>query len=286
MPIMFCRMLLTVMLVLVAVDACRAQVFYSVVSPDGRQNWLLGTIHAEDERVLEFPPVLEQALKQIDTIALELVPRPESLEQLSEAMQLPEGERLSDRLDDGLYERVVSALRAYGLDARSVESLRPWAAALTLAQPPAETGRFMDLVLAQRAAESGAESRALETMAEQLAFFTSLGEQAHIALLESAIADHERGRADFEALVQAYLDADLARLRRLAECQLSDLPEEIQAHFRREGIVQRNLEMARRAQPMLERGSTLIAVGALHLPGEKGLVALLREQGNQVEAIY
>ncbi|MEX0916250.1 MAG: TraB/GumN family protein [Wenzhouxiangellaceae bacterium] len=271
---------------LVAIDACRAQVFYSVLSPEGRQNWLLGTIHSEDDRVLDFPPVLEQALEQADTIALELLPDQDMLEQLAAAMRLPRGQRLSDRLDDALYRRVVSALRDYGMARDSVDRLQPWAAALTLAQPPVETGQFMDLVLARQAVEHGAEPVALEAMDEQLAFFTGMGEQAHIALLESAVADHEHGREDFEALVAAYVDADLEQLRRLAECQLAHLSDDIKSRFREQGIVQRNDAMARRMQPLLDRGATLVAVGALHLPGEKGLIARLREQGNQVEAIY
>ncbi|MEX2499417.1 MAG: TraB/GumN family protein [Wenzhouxiangellaceae bacterium] len=280
------RALVVAAFALVAIDACRAQVFYSVLSPEGRQNWLLGTIHSEDDRVLDFPPVLEQALEQADTIALELLPDQDMLEQLAAAMRLPRGQRLSDRLDDALYRRVVSALRDYGMARDSVDRLQPWAAALTLAQPPVETGQFMDLVLARQAVEHGAEPVALEAMDEQLAFFTGMGEQAHIALLESAVADHEHGREDFEALVAAYVDADLEQLRRLAECQLAHLSDDIKSRFREQGIVQRNDAMARRMQPLLDRGATLVAVGALHLPGEKGLIARLREQGNQVEAIY
>ena len=45
-------LLIATLLAVFATQACRAQVFYSVVSPEGRHNWLLGTIHSEDERVL------------------------------------------------------------------------------------------------------------------------------------------------------------------------------------------------------------------------------------------
>ncbi|MCB8829204.1 TraB/GumN family protein [Escherichia coli] len=34
----------------------------------------------------------------------------------------------------------------------------------------------------------------------------------------------------------------------------------------------------------MDKGNAFIAVGALHLPGEKGLVALLRSKGFTVEA--
>lgn len=280
------HVLVAALFVVFAAQGCRAQVFYSVVSPEGRQNWLLGTIHSEDERVLEFPPVLEQALKQAEIVGLELVPDQEMLERLAAAMRFPEGQRLSEWLDEALYQRVGAALVEYGMAADSVDRLRPWAAALTLGQPPVRTGRFMDLVLARKAAEHGAVSVGLETLEEQLAFFTGLGEKAHLALLRQAVEDHERGMEDFEALVEAYLATDLQKLQQQARRQLSKLPESVQQSFRVQGITLRNIEMARRAQPLLDDGAALIAVGALHLPGEQGLVALLREQGNRVEAIY
>lgn len=280
------RVLVSMLLTAFALDAARAQVFYSVVSPEGRQNWLLGTIHSEDERVLDFPPVLEQALKQVDTVALELVPGREMLERLGEAMRLPEGQKLSSRLDASLYERARAALGDYGMGADSVNRLRPWAAALTLGQPPVRTGRFMDLLLARTAAENGAISVALETVDEQLAFFTGLGEQTHVALLRQAVENHERGLEDFEALLGAYLASDLEQLQQQARHQLAQLPESVQQKFRVQGITLRNIEMAQRAQPLLDSGNALIAVGALHLPGDSGLVALLRGQGNRVEAIY
>ena len=280
------RWAVALVLGLTMVEVCGAQVFYSITSPDDRQSWLLGTVHAEDARVLDFPPVLEQALRQADTVALELVPGQQEMDRLAAAMRLPEGQELADYLDDELHERVVAAMCDRGMQPEAAARLRPWAAALTLAQPPVKTGRFMDFVLAQRAVEQGAVAVALETMTEQLAFFTGMGQEAHIALLESAVDVHEQGGKVFEALVQAWLAGDLDKLVQLAEAQLSDLPDRIRNHFRQAGIVERNRNMARRAQPLIERGGTLIAVGALHLPGPEGMIVLLREQGNRVEVIY
>ena len=280
------RLAVALALGLAMIEVCGAQVFYSVASPDGRQSWLLGTLHSEDARVLDFPPVLEQALRQADTVALELVPAQQQMDRLAAAMRLPQGQELADYLDDGLHKRVVAALRDRGMQPEAVARLRPWAAALTLAQPPVKTGRFMDVVLAQRAARHGAVAVPLETMSEQLAFITGMGRGAHIALLESAVDDHEQDGEAFEALVQAWLAGDLDKLVQLAEAHLSDLPVSVRSQFRQAGIVERNRNMAKRAQPLIERGRTLIAVGALHLPGPEGMIALLREQGNRVEAIY
>ena len=43
--------------------------------------------------------------------------------------------------------------------------------------------------------------------------------------------------------------------------------------------------MAERAAPILAGGNVFIAVGALHLPGNEGLIELLRKQGFTLTAV-
>jgi len=57
------------------------------------------------------------------------------------------------------------------------------------------------------------------------------------------------------------------------------------AAFETAMITSRNHTMAANAGPMLARGGAFVAVGALHLPGEEGLVELFREAGYAVTAV-
>ena len=57
------------------------------------------------------------------------------------------------------------------------------------------------------------------------------------------------------------------------------------AEFEERVVTLRNHVMAERAGPILDRGNAFIAVGALHLPGEQGLVALLTQAGYTVSAV-
>jgi hypothetical protein len=279
-----CRCVALALLLLA--NAASAQVFYTIRDASGDVDWLLGTLHSEDPRVLAFPPVLEQALLQADYIALELVPDREVLARLQAAMRLPEPERLGDRLDPALYRRTIEALAEYGVPPEAADRLRPWAAAMTLAQPPMRTGAFMDVALARRAARAGVRTVALETVDEQLGFFTGLEPEVHVRLLENALAEIDRGRDTFEKLVDAYLAGDLSALSALAEAQLRPLPPSARTRFRREGLLRRNRRMVERVVPVLERGATLVAVGALHLSGDCGLIALLEARGYAVEPVY
>nr|WP_240956273.1 TraB/GumN family protein [Wenzhouxiangella sp. XN79A] len=262
------------------------QVFYTVETGDGRLSWLLGTLHTEDPRVLDLPPVLVQALADAERIALELVPDAEMLGALNVAMMLPRDERLSALLDERLYADILELLDPYGLGPSAVERMRPWAVAMTLALPPPETGLFMDMALAFRGVRHGADMVALETLDEQLAFLTGLGRDAHIEMLALAVDDLKRGRTLFETLIRAYLARDADRLRELTERELARMGPAIRERFEREGLTERNARMAERAAPLIDQGRTLVAVGALHLPGEDGLVARLRAMGYRVEPIY
>lgn len=268
------------------VGHAHGQMFWSVTDEDGRQNWLLGTMHSEDPRLLDFPPALMDALRESQRVALELVPDTSMLERLNQAMNYDSG-RLNEVLEPDLYARVVELLdQAYGMGEPAVRRMKPWAAAMTLSMPPPQTGLFMDLALSFRASGMGKDVVALETLDEQLAFLEGLSERAQIELLRQAVADFEQIDEVFETMIGLYLSSDLAALEEYSRGQLDDFDDEIASHFNQVGLIDRNKVMLERAVPYLAEGGVLIAVGALHLPGEHGLIELMRQEGYTVEGIY
>lgn len=274
------------LLVVLLPTVASAQVFWSLSDDEGRQNWLLGTVHSEDARLLEWPEPLIEALLEADRMALELVPDQAMLARLFEAMHSESG-HLATLLTPDLYAKVETTLvDDYGLDRAAVGRMRPWAVALTLATPPARTGMFMDLMLSLRASGAGLEVLALESIDEQIGFLGSLSVAQQVSLIEHAVAQRDRFAVQFEALITAYLAGDLERLAELADEQMAVIDEAIQIHFREVGLVDRNRRMLKRARPWLEEGGLIIAVGALHLPGEHGLLALLRQEGWHLEGVY
>lgn len=282
----FRRVLLALLMLALAAPVARAEVFWSVTDECGRQNWLLGTLHSEDARLLEWRRPLVDALQAADRLALELVPDADALGQLREAMRTDEAS-LPERLGPDLYRRVAERLTtAYGVSPSSVATLAPWAVALTLATEPPETGLYMDLMLANRARGAGLEIVPLETIQEQVELLSGLTLEQQISLIRASI-DASTGTSDaVEEIVEAYLDGDLARLKTVSERQMAGLGVAMLRYFDQQGLAERNRRMLERAQPWLDEGGLIIAVGALHLHGEQGLVAELRRRGWRVEGIY
>ncbi|WP_181918957.1 TraB/GumN family protein [Wenzhouxiangella sediminis] len=263
-----------------------AAVFWSVTDEAGRQNWLLGTMHSEDPRLLEWPAPLVDALTRADRIALELVPDAGMLERLRQAMVSSE-QSLDEVLEPALHDWVVSVLtEKYGMTEPAVNRMKPWAVALTLATRPPETGMYMDLMLSYRAQGAGLEVVALETIDEQVDFLAGMPLDDQVSLIRATVADHDAYEAVFDELVSAYVDGDLDRLDAVAEEQMAGLEEHIGRYFDEQGLDARNHRMLERAEPWLAEGGLIIAVGALHLHGPDGLVALLRNRGWKVEEIY
>jgi uncharacterized protein YbaP (TraB family) len=274
------------MLVMLLASTARAEVFWSVSDECGRQNWLLGTLHSEDARLLEWRRPLVDALQKAERLAVELVPDAATLDQLTESMRTDDAS-LPAHLGPDLYRRVAERLTTdYGFSSSAVASMAPWAVALTLATEPPKTGLYMDLMLANRARGAGLEVLALETMQEQVELLSGLTLEQQIRLIRSAIDQTDRSAPALEAIVTAYLDGDLDRLKSLTEDQMADLGAGMLRYFDEQGLAERNRRMIERAEPWLAEGGLIIAVGALHLQGEQGLVAELRRRGWQVKGIY
>ena len=91
--------------------------------------------------------------------------------------------------------------------------------------------------------------------------------------------DDGQGEKEMKKMLKYYMKGDLEMLEKLAA--EADLGNEFETAL----IVERNHRMAERLIPLIKEKSTFIAVGALHLPGEEGVIKLLRKEGYTVEAL-
>lgn len=253
--------------------------FWSVEGPHGRAGWLLGTIHSEDPRVLDFPPALLDALAASEVFAMELKPDLPTLARLTEVMHYQDGTTLAEVIGLQRFRNLAELLAPYHVSAAQLSTMKPWAAMVTLSVPPPETGFFMDFSLSLRAAGDGKKVIGLETLDEQLAFLEDMPMPLQLAMLDQAMEEFDRAMTIYQEMLDIYLAGDLVRLQAHAEEQMASLEPEALDYFMEHGLRRRNLRMAEGALPLLEAGPTFIAVGALHLPGEQGLIQLLREAG-------
>ncbi|MFQ5644188.1 MAG: TraB/GumN family protein [Thiogranum sp.] len=249
-------------------------------------SYLFGTMHSDDPRVVQLPAAVQQAFDRAGSVTLEVELDPQALLSLATALMLADGSKLESLIGPGLYRRSVQALGAQGTPEVLVAGMKPWAVAVTLMTPPNQSGEVLDQALYLQAKSSGKQVSGLESVAEQLALFDELSLDVQIALLEDTLDNLPDIPQMLAALQAAYLDRDLKRLAEINASALQDSDPQFAKDFNRKVIIDRNHRMAERMQEHLHEGDHFIAVGALHLPGEEGLLALLSGRGYRVSRVY
>ncbi|TDX99340.1 TraB/GumN family protein [Thiohalophilus thiocyanatoxydans] len=275
-------------LTLLSLSVAQAQqgLLWEIKPESGSASYLLGTIHSEDPRVTQLPPPIQKTFDQSEIFCAEMKMDATTQMQMSQGMMYLDGQKLDEKIDPELYEKTRSLIAHYGIPGQMVPMLKPWAAGLLLSVPKPESGRFLDYVLYQTAQEQGKELCGLETPEEVVELFDNTPMKTQVNLLQVAVREYSNLEQMVEEMLDLYLARDLDRLLEYSEKELEKSGKDVSALVNDRLIEQRNRNMLETMQAQLEKGNAFIAVGALHLPGDVGLLHMLEEQGCRVKAIY
>lgn len=264
---------------------------WAVEKEGARASHVFGTFHSADPQILALQPPVIAAFEQASTVALELVLDDSMRLSLARAMILPPGRGLKDMVSPALFSDVAAAAAAYGLNATQVDRFKPWAMALLFSLPPEEQARqaagqlALDTWLQREAQVRGKSVVGLETIEEQIAMFDELAPDAQRVFLEAAAADQKNASRTFEKTKQAYLRQDLNAIAALSLQDLSGVEAELRRVLEERIFLVRNRRMAARMIGLLDRGGAFVGVGALHLPGDQGVLAILEQRGYRIRRV-
>ena len=258
---------------------------WRISAPDVRPSYLFGTIHLSNPKILDLAAPVEDALDHADSFVMEALIDDQGAADFVKRMYFTGDQRLEPLVGRPLYDRTVDLLGRYGLPPSAVASIRPWGAFITLSEPPAALGLPLDLVLMLKAEARGATIYGLESVKEQAGVFADMSMADQITLLRDSVCNFDLLQKQIEELQQLYLKRDLAGLQHLSE-EYELGTDALQRKVMDKLVFERNLRMARRLAPHLREGNAFIAIGALHLPGDRGVLSLLERQGFTVTPIY
>ncbi|MES9947094.1 MAG: TraB/GumN family protein [Candidatus Thiodiazotropha sp.] len=247
---------------------------------------LFGTIHSEDPRVTQLPEAVETYFNNADILMLEM-----SLDLMTSArvaglmLQDADGS-LSKQVGESLAQEATVAMQSLGVPPQVTEFLQPWAVVMTLSAPPQVSGQFLDKKLYSKAIAAGKQFQPLESPEEQISVFTSMTIKEQKSLLHNVLDEYQSYPGMYEQLTKAYLARDLDKLVEISFANpMSDDPA-LQDKVMEQLLTRRNHRMLERMEAYFNQGKVFIAVGALHLVGEEGLISLLRQRGYTVSRIY
>jgi len=167
-----------------------------------------------------------------------------------------------------------------------LETYKPLLAASMLMEGSAECAspEAMEEVIMQEAKQHGKSVKGLESMSFQMSIFDTIPYKMQAMQLVKYIDDADKGTNDdskeYDKLMQAYKDQDLSKLEELTKTTDMGI-----ANFTDILLYNRNKNWVEKLKTILPDKSVMIAVGAGHLPGDRGVINLLRKAGYTVKPV-
>ncbi|MGZ5286861.1 MAG: TraB/GumN family protein, partial [Flavisolibacter sp.] len=248
-----------------------------------KPSYLYGTMHLQDKRLFQFTDSVYHALENVEGFALEIdfnelidtmLTRGfrEAEDELIDKMQL----RLKDKVNDS---EVDSILKELNLDPESVSSkdlkrIRDYRMNRLIQRGEMET--IVDGYLYGLALRMGKWMGGIEDVTDQLDLKDELGADLSA---EEVFMPEKTLRASLEELIKIYIAKDLQMISEYVDTKYSaEMKDALQ--------VNRNYKMATRMDSLSGLRTMFFAVGAAHLPGEEGVITLLRKKGFTVTPVF
>jgi uncharacterized protein YbaP (TraB family) len=254
---------------------------------------IFGTMHSADPDVLDLPPPVLQAFRAAPSLSVEVILDETAMQRIKAAMRLPKGQRLQDFVPPDVFSRAAAAAEPLGWQPIHLSRLKPWAVAMLISMPPEERKRRgeatrlpLDLWLMHAARARGKPVYALETLSEQVAVFDAMPTQDQVAHLRTVAVSAQEKQRVLATMKDAYLRRDIEQIFRMASAGENAQERALRRKIDRRMLDERNARMVERMLPRFDEGGAFIAVGAAHLPGENGVLALLERRGYAVTRIY
>jgi len=254
-------------------------------------SYLYGTIHMIDKEDFFLTDATKQAVKEAEMLTFEI--NMEDMTDLGAQMGLltkafmADNKSLSDLLTEDEYKMVKKHFEDKGLPIFLFERIKPMFLTV-LADMDLSGGGGMatgeivsyEMELMEMGKVDNKKMGGLETAEFQMSMFDSIPYEAQAKMLVDAINAGDAGNEQFEAMVQLYKDQDIQGMQTMFEGEEGGLEgyEDLL-------LVMRNKNWIPIMGEQMRAMPTMFAVGAGHLGGQYGVIALLREEGYTVEAM-
>lgn len=251
-----------------------------------KPSYLFGTIHmlCADDAILSDQ--LKNIIRKVDVVYFEV-----DIDNLMEMlgvigkMKMKGDTTLQDLLSKDDYEKVKEYFESKGslLPFSMLETYKPILALSTLEESSmtCDNTAMMEQVIMQEAKQTDKTIKGLETMAYQAGVLDSIPYKLQAEQLVTYINDIDKNNKEedkeLDQMMKAYKSQDLEALEKLM--MKTDMGI---GNFTDVLLYNRNRNWVTKLKTLMPEKSLLVAVGAGHLPGEKGVINLLRKAGYKV----
>ena len=246
-------------------------------------SYLYGTIHLIAKKDFVIRPLIDSMFAKSAVAAFEFkLDDMSALMQAQKDLKLPEGQTLQDFMSPADYEKLKKYLNdSLQADIAEYNTQKPLALYQAMASDyiNGEQESF-EVHFLMEAMQSKKPIEGLETIGDQLHVFDSVPYTEQLQWIMDGIDSADTYQQIWNDLVAAYKAEDLEKLSELMEKSSPELMK-----YRDLFINDRNRKWIPVIEKLIHEKQTFIAVGAGHLPGDNGIINLLKKQGYTVKPI-
>ena len=263
-----------------------ARGFVWSVERDGRTSWLVGSLHVLTKDAYPLPGSMDKAFEQAKTLMEETdvneLSSPDMIGIVATKGLFTNGQTLESVLPRDAYTRLAQRMTATGLPIEMVKMMRPWMVELTLSGLELQRAGFdpdlgIDVHYRRKAAQNGMALNMLETAAEQIDYLAGLPLDVQVSQLQQTLTEGDAELREVREIAAAWRAGDTAAIERLLLKGMKESPAYYQSL-----VVDRNRRWIPRIESCLSTGSCFVVVGAAHMVGSDGLIAMLKQKGYRI----
>lgn len=263
------------------------------ISDEDSTVYLFGTVHILPPELTWRTPAVDAALEDSEIVYMEAdvlsAEAQAQVQALIPQLGLNEpGVTLSSLISEEAKTHMATIAERIGAPpealAAQMDPLQPWLASLTLAVLQIQAGGYdpesgVEYKLSAAVTEAGKSFGYFETAEEQLRFFAGMPMETQIADFEIGVEQMVEDPDMLSELVRAWAIGDMDVLDEAFNGAMRETSAELYDAL----IVQRNLNWIPQIEAALASDQdAFVAVGAGHMPGENGVIALLEANGHAV----
>jgi uncharacterized protein YbaP (TraB family) len=246
-------------------------------------SYLYGSIHIQDKRVFAFDQIVLDAFMSTEAFAMEILIDEVTPQEIKEAMFM-KNNTIEEFLTPEQYKILDSIVKAKtGIGMLMYNKMKPFFLSSQIMQLnlKKEMDDALDLYFLKYARKEGKTVYKVEKFAHQVAAIDKISLKEQVEMLYKGLTDTtiSSDEKKFEELLQAYLNFDLNKLFELSND--TSLPK----NFNKAFLIDRNKVMAKNFIKIAKKQTLFCVIGAAHLPGENGVINLLRKKGLSVEPV-
>ena len=258
----------------------------------GRQGaiYLVGSVHLLTKDFYPLPAALETAYQDTDHLVeevdfAEMLGTGAQFAMLSKGMQ-PASSPLDKVLSPATMALLTKKAGELGIPIDALKQFKPWMIALTVEALQWQKAGFdpefgIDKHFYDQAKKDSKTVQGLETVEYQIARFDEMSTELQDHLLAETLKSIDTEQANMSKMVESWRSGDAQAVERIV---LKDLQQEPQLYQRL--LVERNKNWMPKLDALFSRkGKAFVVVGAAHLVGPDGLLAMLRAKGFKVEQL-